>query len=51
MPRSTTTYRIFVSSPGDVQHEREAMRGVVNEMNRILEALLPDDGFFVELRL
>lgn len=49
MPRSTTTYRIFVASPGDVQRERDAMQGVVNEMNRILEALLPEDGIRVEL--
>jgi len=44
MPRSTRTYRIFVASPGDVQRERDAMQGIVNEMNRILDALLPDDG-------
>ena len=49
MPRSTTAYRIFVASPGDVQRERDAMQGVVNEMNRILEALLPDEGISVEL--
>jgi hypothetical protein len=49
MPRSTKNYRIFVASPGDVQREREAMQGVVNAMNRILEALLPDDGIAVEL--
>ncbi len=49
MPRSTRTYRIFVASPGDVQRERDAMLGIVNEMNRILDALLPDDGIRVEL--
>ena len=45
----TTTYRIFLSSPGDVPREREAMLGVVNVMNRILNALLPDEGIRVEL--
>lgn len=49
MPRSNTTYRIFVASPGDVHRERDAMQGVVNTMNRILDALLPDDGVCVEL--
>lgn len=49
MPRTTTTYRIFVASPGDVHRERDAMQGVVNEMNRILEALLPDEGISVDL--
>lgn len=49
MPRTTTTYRIFLSSPGDVPRERNAMLGVVNVMNDIFEALLPDEGIRVEL--
>ena len=49
MPRFITTYRLFIASPGDVQRERDAMQGVVNEINRILDALMPDESVSVEL--
>lgn len=43
--------RVFVASPGDVHREQESMRGVVNELNRTLEALLPDSGVLVRVYL
>jgi len=44
MPRSTRTYRILVCLAGRCAARARCMQGVVNEMNRILDALLPDDG-------
>jgi hypothetical protein len=41
--------RVFVASPGDVQIERDALQGVVNELNRTFYALIPQSGIRVEL--
>src|SRR5262245_34470280 len=41
--------RVFVSSPGDVQEERDQLVGVVAELNTTLPAFMPDDRVIVEL--
>lgn len=42
-------FRIFVASPGDCNREREALAGVVNELNRTIGALIPDALVRLEL--
>jgi hypothetical protein len=49
MLRTTRIFRVFVASPGDVQRERDSLLGVVNELNRTLDALLPQTPIRVEL--
>ena len=51
MPNKQTigTLRIFVASPGDVGKERDALAGVVNELNRTISALMPDVDARLEL--
>src|ERR1700674_522036 len=49
MPRTARIIRVFVASPGDVQGERNSLLGVVNELNRTLDALLPQAAIRVEL--
>jgi hypothetical protein len=49
MPSNGRTLRVFVASPGDVGRERDAMLGVVNELNRTLEALIPAAGVRLDL--
>lgn len=41
--------RVFVASPGDVQRERDSLLGVINELNRALDALVPRAAIRLEL--
>lgn len=41
--------RVFVASPSDVEIERDALAGVVNELNTIIAALIPQAAVVVEL--
>jgi hypothetical protein len=41
--------RIFVASPGDVLGERDQLGEVVDELNQILSALVPEAGLVLEL--
>jgi hypothetical protein len=41
--------RVFVASPSDVIAEREAMAGVINELNTVLHAFSPDAAVVLEL--
>lgn len=45
----TDKVRIFVSSPGDVQRERDQLDKVVQELNSTLAALVPERGLVLEL--
>jgi hypothetical protein len=36
MPKVTTNLRVFLSSPGDLSHEREIFKDIIGESNRIL---------------
>lgn len=49
MPGNGRTLRVFVASPSDVTRERDAMLGVVNELNRTLDALIPAAGIRLDL--
>ena len=44
-----TKLRIFVASPGDVAYEREQLARVVEQVNQILGALVPEFGLVLEL--
>jgi hypothetical protein len=46
---SVRTIRVFVASPGDVQRERDSLLGVINEINRALDALVPRAAIRLEL--
>ena len=46
MPQEVTKVRVFVASPGDVRAERDALAGVLNELNYTTGQKL---GFVVEL--
>ena len=41
--------RVFVASPSDVQRERDSLLGVINELNRTIDALLPRTAIRLEL--
>jgi len=41
--------RIFVASPGDVAYERDQLARVVEQVNQILGALVPESGLVLEL--
>src|SRR3712207_5215634 len=45
----TDRVRIFVSSPGDVQDERDQLDKVVRELNQTLAILVPERGLTLEL--
>jgi hypothetical protein len=45
----TSKVRIFVSSPQDVQRERNQLDKVVRELNNTLAALVPERGLVLEL--
>ena len=45
----TDKVRIFVSSPGDVQDERDQLDKVVRELNQTLSTLVPERGLILEL--
>ena len=49
MPVKNKIFRVFVASPGDVKRERDSLLGVVNELNRTFDALIPEAGIRVEL--
>ena len=49
MPGKIRTIHVFIASPGDVQRERDSLQGVVNELNRTFDVLLPRSGIRVEL--
>jgi hypothetical protein len=49
VPRKVRIVRVFVASPTDVQRERDSLLGVVNELNRTLDALLPRAAIRLEL--
>lgn len=49
MRSSVRTIRVFVASPGDVQRERDSLLGVINEINRALDALVPRSAIRLEL--
>jgi len=49
MDTSYRKVRVFVASPKDVETEREALAGVVNELNTVIEALIPNAAIVVEL--
>ncbi len=49
MSGKNRTIRVFIASPGDVQRERDSLLGVVNELNRTFDVLLPRAGIRVEL--
>jgi hypothetical protein len=44
-----TKLRIFVASPGDVADERAQLARVVEQVNQILGALVPESGLVLEL--
>lgn len=41
--------RIFASSPGDVQSEREQLTKVINDLNSTISAIAPEKGISLEL--
>ncbi|WP_084191296.1 DUF4062 domain-containing protein [Algiphilus aromaticivorans] len=47
MPRNTTIIQVFVSSPSDVQHERDLLESIVDEHNATWSAQL---GITFELK-
>src|SRR5262249_46172065 len=49
MANEVNLVRVFVASPGDVQEERNSMEGVVDELNRLFDAIAPERGVRVEL--
>lgn len=44
MTGQVSRIRVFVASPGDVEAERRALTGVVQDVNLILTALVPDSA-------
>jgi hypothetical protein len=49
MPTTVTKVRIFLASPGDCVSERQQFDNVIDELNRILPALVPDKQLVLEL--
>ena len=49
MRSDISTIRVFVASPGDVQRERDSLLGVINEINRSLDALVPQAATRLDL--
>ncbi len=49
MAKQATAMRVFIASPGDVEHERNALARVLTDVNLALEALAPGQPFVLQL--